>query len=52
MCNSTGLKEMEGKNMRGLMKVFSEAAFFFGTLAIMYVWLGFLIVNLWSVVNK
>ena len=52
MCDSTGLKEMEGKNMRSLMKVFSEAAFFLGTLAIMYIWLGFLIVTLCSVVNK
>ena len=38
--------------MRGMIKVFSEAALFLGTLFIMYIWLGFLIVNLWSVVNK
>ena len=38
--------------MRGMIKVFSEAAFFLGTLALMYMWLGFIIVNLWSAVNK
>jgi hypothetical protein len=38
--------------MRGLFKIFSEAALFIGTLFIMYIWLGFLIVNLWSIVNK
>ncbi len=38
--------------MRGLLKVFSEVALFLGTLTIMYIWLSFLIVNLWSVVNK
>ena len=38
--------------MRGLIKGFSEAALFLGTLAIMYIWLGFIIINLWSVVRK
>ncbi len=38
--------------MRGLVKVFSEAALFLGTLFIMYIWLGFLIINLCSIVNK
>lgn len=38
--------------MKGLIKVFSEATLFVGTLAIMYIWLGFIIINLWSIVNK
>jgi hypothetical protein len=38
--------------MRGLIKGFSEAAFFLGTLFIMYIWLGFIIVNLSLYANK
>jgi len=38
--------------MKGLIKGFSEAVFFLGTLFVMYVWLGFIIINLWSFANK
>jgi hypothetical protein len=34
--------------MKGLIKIFSEAAFFLGTLFVMYLWLGFLIITLCS----
>ena len=38
--------------MKGFIKGISEAAFFISTLFIMYIWLGFIIINLWSFANK
>ncbi len=38
--------------MKGLIKIFSEAVFFLGTLFIMYIWLGFIIINLWMIASK
>jgi hypothetical protein len=38
--------------MKGYIKIFSEAALFLGTLFVMYIWLGFIIINLCSIVNK
>jgi hypothetical protein len=38
--------------MKGIIKIFSEAAFFLGTLFVIYIWLGFIIVNLWMIVNQ
>ena len=34
------------------IRIFSEAAFFVGSLFIIYIWLGFLIISLWSFANK
>ena len=51
-CNFTNYRHLRGIKMKGYIRIFSEAAFFVGTLFIMYVWLGYIIINLWSIVNK
>ena len=38
--------------MRGLIKIFYEVALCLGILAIMYFWLGFVIINVWSDIIK
>ncbi len=38
--------------MKGYIKTFSEAALFIGTLFVMYIWLGYIIINLCTVVNN
>ncbi len=38
--------------MRALIKIFYEVALCLGILAIMYFWLGFVIINVWSVITK
>jgi hypothetical protein len=38
--------------MKGYIKIFSEAAFFLSSLFVMYVWLGFIIITLYSIINN
>jgi hypothetical protein len=38
--------------MRALIKIFYEVALYLGILAIMYFWLGFVIINVWSDIIK
>ncbi len=38
--------------MRGLIKIFYEIALCLGILAVMYFWLGFVILNVWSDIIK
>jgi len=38
--------------MRGLIKIFYEAVLCLGILVIMYFWLGFIIINIWSDITK
>jgi hypothetical protein len=49
---NTGLRELKGGKMRGLIKIFYEVALCLGMLVIMYFWLGFIIINVWSDIIK
>ena len=49
---NTGLRELKGGKMRGLIKIFYGVALCFGILVIMYFWLGFIIINVWSDIIK
>ena len=38
--------------MRALIKILYEVALYLGILVIMYFWLGFVIINVWSDITK
>lgn len=38
--------------MQALIKILYEAVLYIGILAIMYFWLGFIIINVWSDIIK